>query len=155
MTRAAWLAAACLFAFPVLAQPSPPPPCTWCGGAGGEAPVQVLDTKKKERSACCDLVCALRLTAARTSTAIVTIPAGEAEVVKVVRTGKQWTALPATAVFLVVPTTPGSLGHQAFVTQARYIQYLAGHRELIGLRPRPLRLGALLEQLAPAKPASK
>ena len=134
----------------------PQPACAYCAAGLGPIRVPVWDGKGKAEHACCGLECALRLAAARYPISIITIPAAApqpGEVVKVVRTGKRWTALPRSAVFLWVEAKDKAAGRQAFVTQARYIQYLTQHPELAARQPRPLKLGMLMPRLAP--PVSK
>lgn len=144
-----------LAAAPVDQPPAPPPACPRCDTPLPAAPAVVLDTKTKAEHRCCGLSCAIRETADHYPTAIITLPVPESNppaVVKVVRTGAQWTCLPPQAVFLLVDAKDRLAGQQAFPTQALYIRYLAHHPELMPLQPKPLRWEALRQTLLkPAK----
>lgn len=146
-----------LATLPVCAAPDPTPTCPQCGGALPAAPVVVLDTKAKRETACCDVVCALALVRAGMRTAIITVPPAPPclpqETVKLVRTGERWTALPPATVFLWAQAEGQPAVRRAFPSQARYIQFLAQHKDLAAAKPTPLKLEAVLARLADeAKP---
>jgi hypothetical protein len=133
----------------------PPPRCPVCSNviAAAES-VVVTDFRAPKDTTYCGLFCALKEMAEKypASRAIAHSPISGNEV-RIIRTGARWAIVPTTAVFLILddPQLPPAQRWRVFDRQARYIQFLSLHRELLKYQPRPTRLPELIRLLTPPK----